>query len=103
RQMAKVGGGINIILEGVARVRADVVTRTGTSMRAQITPLPETFERTIEVDAHMRRIQELIDTALSPASGRSEELRGVVMNIDNPLRLAYVLATLLDMKPAAQH
>src|SRR6476661_10812045 len=36
RQMAKVPGGINIIIEGVARVRADVVTRTGTSMRAQI-------------------------------------------------------------------
>ena len=76
------------------------VTRTGTSMRAQITPLPETFERTIEVDAHVRRIQELIEKALSLATGLSEELRGVVMNIDDPLRLAYVLATLLDMKPA---
>ena len=99
RQMAKVGGGINIIIEGVARVRADVVTRTGTSMRAQITPLPEQFERTIEVDAHVRRIQELIDKALSLATGLSEELRGVVMNIEDPLRLAYVLATLIDMKP----
>jgi endopeptidase La len=100
RQMAKVGGGINIILEGVARVRADVVTRTGTSMRAQITPLPENFERTLEIDAHVRRIQELIDKALSLSSGLSEELRGVVMNIEDPLRLAYVLATLIDMKPA---
>ena len=99
RQMAKVGGGINIIIEGVARVRADVVTRTGTSMRAQITPLPETVERTIEVDAHVRRIQELIEKALSLATGLSEELRGVVMNIEDPLRLAYVLATLIDMKP----
>ena len=61
--------GINIILEGLARVRADVVTRTGTSMRAQITPLPETYERTLEVDAHVRRIQELIEKALSLASG----------------------------------
>ncbi len=99
RQMAKVAGGINIIIEGVARVRADVVTRTGTSMRAQITPLPEKFERTIEVDAHVRRIQELIDKALSLATGLSEELRSVVMNIEDPLRLAYVLATLIDMKP----
>jgi endopeptidase La len=99
RQMAKVGSGINIIVEGIARVRADVVTRTGTSMRAQITPLPENFERTIEVDAHVRRIQELIEKALSLATGLSEELRGVVMNIDDPLRLAYVLATLIDMKP----
>src|SRR5882672_12310795 len=37
RQMAKVSGGINIIVEGIARVRADSVTRTGTSMRARIT------------------------------------------------------------------
>jgi endopeptidase La len=100
RQMAKVGGGINIIIEGVARIRADVISRTGNTMQAQITPLPETFERTIEVEAHVRRIQELIEKALSLATGLSEELRGVVMNIEDPLRLAYVLATLIDMKPS---
>jgi endopeptidase La len=99
RQMAKVGTGINIIVEGIARVRCDNITRTGTTMRAQITPIPEKVERTIEVDAHVRRIQELIEKALSLATGLSEELRGVVMNIDDPLRLAYVLATLIDMKP----
>ena len=100
RQMAKAAGGINIIIEGIARVRADVVTRVGTSMRAQITTLPEPYVRTLEVEAHVRRIQELIDKALSLATGLSEELRAVVMNIDDPLRLSYVLATLLDMKPA---
>jgi endopeptidase La len=99
RQMAKVQGGVNIIIEGIARARADVVSRTGTSMRAQITALPETAERTIEIDAHVRRIQELIEKTLSLATGLSEELRGVVMNIEDPLRLVYVLATLLDMKP----
>jgi ATP-dependent Lon protease len=99
RQMAKAGPGINIILEGLARVRLDSVTRTGTSMRAHITPMPEPFERTLEVDAHVRRIQELIDKTLSLASGLSEELRGLVMTIDNPLRLVYVLSTLLDLRP----
>ena len=100
RQMAKTAVGVNIIMEGIARVRAEVVSRTGTSMRAQITALPERYERTIEVDAHVRRIQELIEKALSLATGLSEELRAVVMNIEDPLRLAYVLATLIDMKPA---
>jgi endopeptidase La len=100
RQMAKVGSGINIIVEGLARVRADVVSRTGTSMRARIAPLPETFDRSIEVEAHVRRIHDLIEKALSLATGLSEELRAVVMNIDDPLRLAYVLGTLIDMKPA---
>jgi endopeptidase La len=99
RQMAKAATGINIIIEGIARVRADVVTRTGTSMRARITPMPERMERTIEVDAHIRRVQDLIEKALSLATGLSEELRGLVMNIDDPLRLVYVLATLIDIKP----
>jgi len=98
RQMAKAATGLNVIVEGVARVRADTYTRTGNTFRATITQQPETFARTIEVDAHVRRIQELIDRALSLASGLSEELRGVVMNIDDPLRLAYILATLLDIK-----
>jgi len=68
-------------------------------MRARITPMPETVERTLEVEAHIRRVQELIEKALSLATGLSEELRGVVMNIDDPLRLVYVLATLIDIKP----
>jgi len=100
RQMAKVPSGINIIIEGLSRARATLVTRTGTSMRAQIEALPETFERTIEVEAHIRRIQELIEKALSLSTGLSEDLRGVVMNIDDPLRLAYVLASLIEMKPS---
>ena len=101
RQMAKTGGGLNVIVEGVARVRVDDLTRTGTSMRAHITPLPEAYERTLEVDAHVRRVQELVEKALPLlATGLSEELRGVVLNIEDPLRLAYVLATLIDIKPA---
>src|ERR1051325_2141400 len=61
RQMAKASGGINVIIEGIARVRTDFVTRTGTSMRARITPMPEQVERTLEVDAHIRRVQDLIE------------------------------------------
>jgi len=40
RQMARApGGGLNIIIEGVARVRADVVNRTGDVRRAWKTTL----------------------------------------------------------------
>ena len=100
RQMAKAGGtAVNIIIEGVARIRAEDVTRDGIALRARITPMPEQVTRTLEVDAHIRRIRELVDKALTLATGLAEELRGVVMAIDDPLRLAYVLATLIDMTP----
>jgi ATP-dependent Lon protease len=99
RQMAKVpNGGIHIIVEGLTRAKSSVVTRNDVSVRATVTPLPDVAVRSLEVDAHVRRLQELIDRALSLASGLSQELRGLVAGIDDPLRLAYLLSSLLDMK-----
>ncbi len=99
RQMAKAPtGGVHVIVEGLTRARAEGVTRNDLVMRATVAPLPETFVRTLEVDAYVRRLQELIDRALSVTSGLSQELRGLVMGIDDPLRLAYLLSSLLDIK-----
>ena len=99
RQMAKVpNGGIHVVVEGLARARADLVTRAGQTLRAAITPAPEQAERTLEVDAYVRRIRDLIDRALSVTSGLSQELRAMVTGIDDPLRLAYLLSSLIDMK-----
>jgi ATP-dependent Lon protease len=99
RQMAKVpGGGIHVIVEGIARGRADLTTLSGPSLRATVSLLPEQTERTLEVDAYIRRMQELIDRALSVSAGLSQELRGLVAGIDDPLRLVYLISSLLDMK-----
>ncbi len=99
RQMAKVpNGGIHVIVEGLTRAKSDVVTLTDQSMRATVAPLSERIERTLEVDAYVRRLRELIDRALSVMSGLSQDLRNVVMGIDDPLRLSYLLASLLDIK-----
>ncbi|MEQ1727011.1 MAG: endopeptidase La [Vicinamibacterales bacterium] len=99
RQMAKVpNGGIHVIVEGLQRGRADLITRTANSLRAMVRLAPEEAERTLEVDAYMRRLQELIDKALSVGNGLSQELRTMVAGMDDPLRLAYLLSSLLDMK-----
>ncbi len=99
RQMAKAPtGGIHVIVEGLRRGRAEVFNRTQLSLNAIVSPSPEAGERTLEVDAYVRRLHELIDRALSLASGLSQELRGLVAGIDDPLRLAYLLASLLDIK-----
>jgi len=91
-------GAIHIIVEGLQRAKADTITKSATSLRAVVRPLPEAAARTIEVDAYLRRLHELIDRALSLSSGLSQELRGLVAGIDDPLRLVYLLASLLDMK-----
>jgi ATP-dependent Lon protease len=99
RQMAKVpNGGIHVIVEGLTRAKADLITKSGQTMRATVSPLAESFTRTLEVDAYVRRLHELIERALSMSTGLSQELRGVVAGIDDPLRLAYLLSSLLDIK-----
>lgn len=99
RQMSAGPAGLRLLVEGVARVSADVMTRDGALLKAQIQPKPEPAVRTIEVEAHVRHVQELVERALSVATGLSPDMKQLVSAIDDPLRLAYVLAGLLDLKP----
>jgi ATP-dependent Lon protease len=98
RQVAKASsGGIHIVVEGLTRAKADLVAKSGAALQAKVAPLPDEIAGSLEVDAHLRRLQELMDRAFTVSSGLSQELRGVVTGMD-PLRAAYMLASLLDMK-----
>jgi ATP-dependent Lon protease len=56
RQMVKVpNGGVHIIVEGLSRARAELVTKSDASLRATVAPLPEAAEGSVEIDAYMRR------------------------------------------------
>ena len=98
RQMQKGPNGLRILVEGVGRVRAEFVSHADNLIRALIKPLPEPYQRTIETDAHVRRMQELVDRALSLATGLSPDVRTLVASLEDPLRIAYLVASLLDMK-----
>ncbi len=99
RQMAKGQTGIRVLVEGVARARAEFLQTDRGFLRALLKPLPEQTERSIDIDARVRRLQELVDRALSLATGLSPDVKALVMSLDDPLRIAYLLASLLDMKP----
>ncbi len=99
RQMAKGPAGLNVLVEGLARARVDEYQRDGNTLRARIAPHPEPIERSMEVDAYVRRIQEQIEKTVALTTGLSPDLRGVLLGIRDPLRLCYVLGSLLDMKP----
>jgi ATP-dependent Lon protease len=98
RQMAKGDGGMRVLVEGVARARAEFLQNEKGHLTALIKSLPEPSERSLEIDAHVRRLQELVDKALSLATGLSPDIRTLVSSLDDPLRIAYLLASLLDMK-----
>ncbi len=99
RQMAKAPTGMRVLVEGVARAKAEFLQMERGVMQALLKPLKEPAERTVGVDARVRRLQELVDQALSLATGLSPDIKALVTSMDDPLRIAYLLASLLDMKP----
>jgi ATP-dependent Lon protease len=99
RQMAKAQGGMRILVEGLVRGSAEFLQNQNGYLSALIKPLPETPERSLEIDARVRRLQELVEKAMSLATGLSPDIRTLVSSIEDPLRIAYLLASLLDMKP----
>jgi ATP-dependent Lon protease len=99
RQMAKAQGGMRVLVEGLSRARAEFLHNEKAYLTALIKPTTETAQRSIEIDAHVRRLQELVDKAISLATGLSPDVRTLVNSLDDPLRVAYLLASLLDMKP----
>ena len=98
RQMAKSPGGMRVLVEGLARVSAEFLSNERGVLTALLKPLPETSVRTIEIEAHVRRLQELVDRALSLATGLSPDVKTLVSSLDDPLRIVYILASLLDMR-----
>ena len=99
RQMAKAPSGMRVLVEGIARARAEFLQVERGVMQALLKPLKEPGDRTVAVDARVRHLQELVDRALSLATGLSPEIKALVTSMDDPLRIAYLLASLLDMKP----
>ena len=99
RQMAKAQSGMRVLVEGLARARAEFLHNEKGYLTALIKPMVETSQRSLEIDAHVRRLQELVDKAISLATGLSPDIRTLVSAIDDPLRIAYLLASLLDVKP----
>jgi ATP-dependent Lon protease len=98
RQMARGPQGLNVIVEGMARARAEKLTVEGGMIKARVNLQPERIQQGVEVDAYVRRIQELVDRALSLTSGLAPEVRQLVAGIDDPMRLSYLLGTMLDLK-----
>jgi ATP-dependent Lon protease len=99
RQMAKAPTGMRILVEGVARARAEFLQMERGVLQALLKPLKESPVRSVAVDARVRHLQELVDRALSLATGLSPDIKALVTTMDDPLRIVYLLASLLDMKP----
>ena len=101
RQMARGQGSLQVLVEGVTRIGS-----RRSRARRQFTGAHHALSRSRRADARSRRLRAppardgrpRLRARHRPAAGAARDPR----QIDDPLRLCYLLASLIDMKPKRQ-
>jgi ATP-dependent Lon protease len=96
-------GTIRLLVQGVERIHIDSWSATEPYLRAQVSPLPDQVEESLEVEALTRNAVDLLRRLVSLVSQLPDELLMAALNLDDPRQLVYFIATNIRMEiPDAQ-
>ncbi|AFS54081.1 endopeptidase La [Leptospirillum ferriphilum] len=90
-------GGVAIMVQGYRRIRILDLLQEEPFYRARIEPFPEPSSKDGEVEALMRTILGQVKKLAAMAPYLPDEFETMVLNIDNPHHLAYLVVTFLKM------
>jgi ATP-dependent Lon protease len=85
-------GTITLIMQGLMRIRIEEFAGEQPYLTARVTMAPEVIEETPEIEALRRNIAEGFQRLGELAPTVPEEMSTLVVNLDDPLQLAYAVA-----------
>ena len=98
KRMMRADGSMQLIVQGVDRVKILDWTQEQPFIKAKIEKLPDlTIADNENVEALKRNIQGLVQEALAMLPQVPPEIRMAVISQNNPVQLAYFLASVLDL------
>jgi ATP-dependent Lon protease len=98
KRMERIEDGLHLIVQGTERIRVLSWTQEQPFLRARVQILPEL--KVIdpeEVEASRRNVQQLIQQALAMMPQVPPEVRAIVLQANDPIRLAYFLGSILNL------
>ena len=95
---------ITLIMQGLKRIRIKEFTTAEPYLMANVEPIPEVVEQTVEVEALQRSIVEIFQNLAELLPAVPNELLVMALNVESPLQLAYAIAThvQISLKDAQQ-
>ncbi|MCJ7663341.1 MAG: LON peptidase substrate-binding domain-containing protein, partial [Desulfobacterales bacterium] len=91
-------GTMRMITQGLAKIRITKVIQDNPFPKAQIEVLEERSEQNERVEALMRAVMGQYQKMISLVPYIPDELQAAAMNIEDPIRLVYFIATFIKMK-----
>jgi ATP-dependent Lon protease len=98
KRMQRMDEGVHLIVQGTERVKVLEWTQEQPYLRARVQTFPPLVVSDHDaVEAAKRNLQALIQQALAMLPQVPPEVRAAVMTADDPVRLAYFLASVLNL------
>lgn len=91
-------GSMRLLGQGIARIKIEEFISGEPYMKAKVTEIEESSGTDSRTLAYMRGVSNNFLKIIEASEGLSDELKVVVMNIDDPGRLADLIATNLDIE-----
>ncbi|MCP4543594.1 MAG: endopeptidase La [Chloroflexi bacterium] len=98
-------GTITLIMQGLMRIRVDEFVSESPYLTARVSMVPETVDQSPEIEALRRKISEGFQRLSELAPAVPEEMSTLVINMEDPLQLAYAVANqikTLELESAQQ-
>ena len=93
-------GGVQVLLQGIARIALEDITSLEPYIKARVRPLQDEVEKTLELEALVRNAVSLFQRAVSLAPNLPDELGIVVVNIPEPGQQADFIASHIRLSTA---
>ncbi|HEY6837200.1 MAG TPA: endopeptidase La [Geobacteraceae bacterium] len=91
--------GTKVVLEGLIRIRIEAVTQESPVALARIEPIREFVEKSMVSEALVSSLNALLKIALSHGRPLPDDVMKMVDHIDNPARLADLVALYVNLPP----
>ncbi|MGB8658636.1 MAG: endopeptidase La [Candidatus Zixiibacteriota bacterium] len=93
-------GSVRFLVQGLSRVKVKSFIQSEPRIEAQIEVIEEKAEKSVEVEALVRNVLDLLKKVVDLAPYMSEELQVTAINTDDPSRLADLIASNLNINVA---
>src|SRR5215471_8341061 len=93
-------GRVRILVQGFARAHVESYDETHPYLAAKVRPMiePQVVPDSVELEALIRNVKAAVEKAVSLGKNLSQDLMAIAANLDEPGRLADLVASNLELK-----
>ncbi|MBN2416406.1 endopeptidase La [bacterium] len=93
-------GNMGLLIQGLSRIELQEIRGEGTHLRGHVRLIPESVQKGVKVEALVREVSEIFQEIVDISPLLPDELSAIVNNIENPGRLADLIASNLKIDVA---